>query len=142
MVRQSKKNDPASLLKRLEHLLANFVHELKYDDLRRKVPALVPANTALRSLGSALIEKQYAQSARDRILFYLRKYPRTIVSGNELMVVAGIGDWPRRVRELRVQFGWSVVSGLTAKEIALAEEVALPGTNLAAMKPSEYILID
>ena len=96
MARQPKRNDPAALLRRLEDLLANFERESQSSDLHRKVLALVPANTALRSLGSSLIDKQYAKSARDRILFYLRKYPRTIISGNELMVVAGIGEWARR----------------------------------------------
>jgi len=96
----------------------------------------------LRSLGSSLIDKQYAKSARDRILFYLRKYPHTVISGNELMVVAGIGEWARRVRELRVQFGWSIISGLTAKEMAQEEEVPFPDVDLSAMKPSEYILLD
>jgi hypothetical protein len=142
MAGQSKRNDPATLLSRLEDLPANFERELQSNDLRRKVLALVPANTVLRSLGSSLIDKQYAQGARDRIIFYLRKYPLTIISGNELMVVAGIGEWARRVRELRVEFGWSIISSLTAKEIAQEEEVPLPDANLSAMKPSEYILLD
>jgi hypothetical protein len=142
MVQQPKRNDPAALLKRLEKLLANFERELQSDDLRNKVLSLVPANTVLRSLGSSLIDKQYAKSARDRILYYLRKYPRTVINGNELMVVAGISEWARRVRELRVQFGWSIVSGLTAKEMAQEEEISIHGVDLSIMRPTEYILLD
>ncbi len=142
MTGQLKRTDPSALLKRLNDLLANFDRELQSDDLRKKVLALVPANAVLRSLGSSLIEKQFAVSARDRILYYLRRYPHTIISGHELMVVGGIGEWARRVRELRVQFGWSILSGLTAKEMAHEEEVSPADVDLSGMKPSEYILID
>ena len=55
----------------------------------------------------------WINSARDRILAYLRKYPKTLIAGNELMVVAGIDDWARRVRELRVEFGWAIYTGAT-----------------------------
>ncbi|MGC9196487.1 MAG: hypothetical protein ACP5IL_13690, partial [Syntrophobacteraceae bacterium] len=142
MCGHQKGYDPAILLKQMDRLLSNFDRELKTDDLRRKVLALVSANETLRHLGSSLIGRQYAKSGRDRILFYFRKYPHTIISGSELMVVSGINDWPRRIRELRVQFGWSIISGLTAKEIVLAEDPALANADLAAIKPSQYILLD
>lgn len=142
MTRQTKRNNPPALLGQLKDLLANFERELQTHDLRKKVLALVPANNVLRSLGSSLITRQYAASARDRILFYLRKYPHTIINGKELMVVSGIGEWARRVRELRVQFGWSIISGLTGKEMAQEEEVLSSDIDLSAMKPSEYILLD
>lgn len=142
MTGHPKKNDPVALLRQLKDLLSNFERELQSEDLRKKVLALVPANTALRSLGSSLIDRQFAVSARDRILFYLQKYPRTIISGNELMVIAAIGEWARRVRELRVQFGWAIVSGVTAKEIIQEEEFPFSDADLSAMKPSEYILLD
>lgn len=137
-----KIHDPASLLRRLEDLLANFERELQSQDLRKKVLALVPANDVLRSLGTSLIDKQLASSARDRIIFYFRKYPHTIICGQELMVVAGIEEWARRVRELRVQFGWSIISGLAAREMAHEEEILSPDLDLSAMKPSEYVLLD
>jgi len=63
-------------------------------------------------------------AARDRILQYLLKYPATVVQGEELMVVAGIGEWARRVRELRVEHGWSILTGNTVNE--MAEEGDLP----------------
>jgi hypothetical protein len=48
----------------------------------------------------------------------LRKYPFTILGGEELAVVSGISEWARRVRELRVQFGWPILSDITAKQMA------------------------
>ncbi len=115
MVRRSRQDDPEAIRLQLLELLNNFGSELSGDDLRPKVQALIPSFHLLRDLGSSLIPQQDADSARDRILFYLRKYPLTVIEGDELMVVAGIGEWARRVRELRVQYGWSIVSGVIAQ---------------------------
>jgi hypothetical protein len=95
----------------------------------------------LRDLGSSLIPKTDASSARERILFYLRKYPFLRIQGDELMVVAGIGEWARRVRELRVQFGWSIISGTTAKEMDSEGEFPLESVNVDELKPDDYILV-
>jgi len=102
----------------------------------------VPALHLLRDLGCSLIPKNLASSARKRILYYLQKYPGTVIPGEELMVVGGISDWARRVRELRVEFGWSIVSGVTAKEMFADGGVPIPGINPAKLATDDYILID
>lgn len=117
MPRRAKQGDPAVLREKLISLLTNFSEELKKDDLRPKVIALVPAFHVLRDLGSSLIPKEIAPSARDRILAYFRQYPYTVIDGEELMVVSGIGEYARRVRELRVEYGWWIYSGETFKNI-------------------------
>lgn len=142
MARRSKQHDPESLRHELVELLTNFESELKKRDLRLKVLSLVSAHTLLRDLGSSLIPKEYASSARDRILHYLQKYPCTVINGNELMVVAGIGEWARRVRELRVQFGWSIVNGVTAKEMNKEGEFPLEHVDVLKMGPDDYVLIN
>lgn len=144
MARRSKQRDPESLRKDLADLIENFDAELKTDDLRRKVLKLVPAFHFLRDLGSSLITEEIP-AAIERIIFYLRKYPRRIIRGDELMVVSGISDWPRRVRELRVQQGWSIISGVTAKEMAEAEEsgdIEIDGKYLSKIKTDEYVLLN
>lgn len=73
MPRRSRQNDPEYLQQKLIELLTNFSEELKNEDLRPKVVALVPAFHTLRDLGSSLIPKEIAPSARDRILAYLRQ---------------------------------------------------------------------
>ena len=100
--------------KQLQQLISNFEEELQSGNLRRKVLALIPCFHHLRDLGKSLIPSTIARSARDRILHYFLKYPGVIISGDELLVVSGIQEYARRVRELKVQFGWSIVSGLTA----------------------------
>lgn len=142
MARRRKQGDPEALRKKLVSLLVDFEKELQSGDLREKVLALLPVHNLMRDLGCSLIPKEYAASARERILAYFRKYPKTILGGEELMVVAGISDWARRVRELRVQFGWSIASGETAREMAKEEDLDLPGVDVSKMKTDDYVLLD
>lgn len=140
-----RKSSPEKLQQKLIDLLNNFSEELKRDDLRTKVVALVPAFKTLRALGSSLIPKNEASSARERIICYLRQYPQTVIDGNELMVVSGIIEWARRVRELRVQFGWWIYSGMTFKQMAQDPKDAAAfeamGIDPAKIKPSQYVLM-
>lgn len=106
MTRRPTEGTPKELRRQLVDLLDDFAKKLNQSDLRKKVLALVPAFHKLRDLGSSLIPRKEASAARDRILAYFRKYPLTIIHGDELMVVSGIQDWPRRLRELRCEFGW------------------------------------
>lgn len=133
--------ETAALQKKLLELIRNFESELFHDDLRQKVLSLVPVFHTLRNLGKSLITKQDAASARDRILFYFRKYPFIIINGDELLVVSAIQEYARRVRELRVQFGWSIISGLTGKEMAEEGEFPLENVDGMKMKPDDYVLL-
>jgi hypothetical protein len=138
MTRRPHLQDPEELRRQLIELLENFEKELRGGNLRKKVQALIPAHHLLRDLGSSLIPFEGVSAARDRILQYLLKYPKTVIKGEELMVVAGIGEWARRVRELRVQFGWSILTGVTGAEMADEGVQVLPGTE--AMRPDDYFL--
>ncbi len=129
------------LLNELKNLLTNFKKELESDSLRSKVLALVPSFNHLRELGKSLIPRAIARSARDRILHYFLKYPATIISGDELLVISGIQEYARRIRELKVQFGWSIVSGLTAKQMAEENEFPLPKIDIKSIGPSDYLLL-
>ena len=141
MPQRSKSANPEELRQKLVELLTNFQEQLKSDDLRFKVLALVPCQRLFRNLGCSLIPKEDANSGRDRILAYLRKYPLTVIGGEEVAVVSGIGEWPRRVRELRVEFGWSILSGLTAKEMKAEGEFPIKEVDVSKMKTDDYILI-
>lgn len=74
-------------------------------------------------------------------LHYLCKYHGIISACDELLVVSGIQEYARRVRELKVQFGWSIVSGLTAKQMAEENEFPLSNIDVTSMGPSDYILL-
>ena len=141
MSRRSKQSDPLTVLAELQELLSEFPKKLDKKELRAQVQALVPAYVLLRNLGSSLISKDHP-SGRDRILYYLRQYPNTIIHGEDLMVVAGISDWPRRTRELRVQFGWQIATGKTITEMRLSEEADGEDSSLPVMKADDYILLN
>ena len=132
--------DPEAVRQKVASLISNFEAELRSGELRTKVLALVPIFHGLRDLGKALIPSQYASAARDRILYYFREYPGTIINGDELLVVSGIQEYARRLRELRVQFGWTIVSGVTIKEMREEEAEEVPD-KLKAMRPNEYVLL-
>lgn len=132
--------DPEVIRKKVEGLIRNFEAELRSGELREKVLALVPVFHSMRELGKALIPAEYSSAARDRILYYFRTYPATIINGDELLVVSGIQEYARRLRELRVQFGWAIVSGVTINEMDQDESEEVPD-DLKTMKPNEYILL-
>lgn len=142
MARRKKTLDTETLREELSGLVAGLQAELRQPELRSKVLALVPVVHKLGDLGRSLIPQTDASSARDRILFYMRSYPQTVVTGDELYVVSGIGEWARRVRELRVQFGWPLISGLTANEMLKEGEFPLAGVDVDSMRPDHYILLD
>jgi hypothetical protein len=139
--KERRQVDPEVVRRRVEELIANFESELQTEELRPKVLALVPIFQKLRDLGKALIPSEYASAARDRILYYFRKYPGIIIAGDELLVVSGIQEYARRVRELRVQFGWAVASGVTIKEMREDQDAEIPN-ELKSMKPSDYVLLN
>ena len=140
MTRRSQPNDPELLRRELIELLENFEAELKTSNLRRKVLALVPAHHLLWDLGSSLVSSEGSSAARNRILQYLLKYPQVVIRSEELMVVAGINEYARRIRELRVEQGWALLSGNTVKEMAEEGELSVSGVD--GMKPDEYFLAD
>lgn len=152
MRRSRPDKEPEALSRALVDLLANFTAELQQSDLRAKVIALIPAFHKLRDLGSSLIPKNEAASARERVLAYFKRYPLTVIDGDELMVISGIAEWARRVRELRVQFGWSIYSGVTFRDIAEEAKAAkdehhtaamrdVLGIDPSAIKPDQYVLM-
>ncbi|MGV7928988.1 MAG: HNH endonuclease [Spirochaetota bacterium] len=138
---KNKKGDIESLLKYFHNLIENFESALEEEDLRQKVLTIIPLFHHLRSIGKSLIPKQDSASARDRILFYFKKYPYIVIKGDELLVVSAIQEYARRVRELRVQFGWSIINGITAKDMLSEGELQLENIDVARMKPDDYILI-
>ena len=139
--RKMKQADPETLRRELARLIENFEAELRSGELRTKVLSLVPIFHGLRELGKAFLPAECASAARDRILYYLRNYPRTVISGDELMVVSGIQEYARRVRELRVQLGWAIASGVSIKDMVEAGAEEVPD-DLKSMKTSDYVLLN
>lgn len=147
MRRSQPSEQPETLRQSLVELLTNFAAELEKPDLRAKVLALIPAVHKLRDLGSSLMPKTSGTSAIERIIAYLKNYPKTVIAGDEIMVVSGIGEWARRVRQLRVQFGWWIYSGVTFKQMAEDEQKDATilkeflGVDPVKIRPDQYVLM-
>lgn len=142
MAKHSKPGDPEKYRQNLVELLINFEFHLKNSELRTKVLNLVPATTLLQNLGASLIQDiTNGGGARERILAYFKKYVGTVLSGEELMVIAGISEYARRVRELRVEHGWRILTGVTLKSMEDEEIEALFGAQTPTLKPDQYILL-
>lgn len=139
--KKRKDVDPEAVRKEIEKLICNFENELQTGDLRPKVLALVPIFHGLRDLGKSLISSEYASSARNRILYYFCQYPRIVINGDELLVISGIQEYARRIRELRVQFGWAIASGGTVREMSEDGDENVP-TEFKSMMPDDYVLLN
>lgn len=129
------------LVAQIVSLLDGFENTSASADLRLRVQLLVPVYRNIMELGPSLIPREVASSARDRLLHYFRQYPLTVLPREELAVVAGIDEWARRVRELRVEFGWPIASGLTARQMAEADEFPLDNIDPLTLRTDDYILL-
>jgi 5-methylcytosine-specific restriction endonuclease McrA len=144
MPRRSQPGDVAAGVAEVRRLLSEFTVELQSGDLRRKVQSLVPVMRELRDLGSSLIPRSLATGGKERVLVYMRQYPRTVIAGEELDLVSGIGEWARRVRELRVESGWSIASGAAVRDMVAAGDlpaVLENGERVEGMPVDSYILL-
>lgn len=142
MARRSSISDPEELRGRLIELLENFEEHLNKSELREQVRQLIPANHLLRDMGSSLLRDEAPKAARERILCYLNKHVGVVIEGEELMVIGGISEYARRVRELRVQYGWKIITGNTIRDMeAAAAEAGDLGEDSSAMKPDDYMLL-
>lgn len=143
MTDRTNKSIPDETRRALIVLLTEFELNLERDDLREQVRRLVDANLLLRDLGISLPGLTEASSARERILLYLKKHVGQVLDGRELMVVSGISEYARRIRELRVQFGWQIISGMTLRDMQADEGAENSGFEFPVkkMRPDEYLLV-
>lgn len=108
------------LLKRLRALMESIPSGVpsKKEDIRREVKGLSGVMEDVRALAKLKLSGLTdAKAARDRILAYLKMFVRVVVDGAELQVVGGIQEFARRVRELRVQFGYRISTGYSAVDL-------------------------
>lgn len=124
----------------LSKLISDFENLADQKLLRPKVLHLVKVMHAFRNLGIAISPGGGTIGARQRILRYLQQHTGQIIHGDELMVVSGIQEYARRIRELRVEFGWPIVSGLTLSKMIEEEATHVEATD--SLRPDNYILLE
>src|SRR5687768_10085859 len=116
MAKRSQQGNPAEVRATLNEILNSLDEHFDDLDLRVRVKALIPVFQTIRKFGSSL-QPPGLRSGKARLLDYLRRYKGELIDGEELMVVSGIGEWARRVRQLRVEEGWPILSGVTVAEL-------------------------
>lgn len=148
MARRSQTGNPEELRLRLLDLLRDLPERLRNGSIGEQVSSLVEVNLHLRALGASIgasLAPEDSGSGRARLLAYLRIQVGQIVHTDELMIVAGIGDYPRRIRELRGDHGWPIISGLAVRDMRVAIDDGRPGSRaeqVGRMAPEEYMLIE
>jgi 5-methylcytosine-specific restriction endonuclease McrA len=103
--------DSVNRLKLASEQLLRFVDRLETgeagrDDLDRIVADIVGAQ---RAYFGPRPRASRGQGAKRKILDYLKQRVEEPVYGEELAVIGGIQDWPRRIRELRVEDGYDIL---------------------------------
>ncbi|MBN8549462.1 MAG: HNH endonuclease [Deltaproteobacteria bacterium] len=132
MTRKPKVLAVEVLTKEIDEKLKHFSISASKLSLREKVLRLVDIRRSVNDLGvSVAVEDGLSRTAaRDRIESYIVRHVSVIIDGEELAVVSGISEYARRVRELRTEKGYRIVSG--------ASNDADSGLNL---KPDQYLLL-
>lgn len=117
--------DPESILASVEVELKKYQEvlgglqgaELEQDSWLESAAELGVHAAAMRDRLSRVNKGMGIRSAQAAILMYLRKHVGESVPGAALAGVAGINEWARRVRELRVEHGWPIESGVTREDM-------------------------
>jgi hypothetical protein len=97
----------------IDEKLSRFRESANDLTLREQVLQLAAIQHDLRSLNvSACMKKGLvARGAMNRMLAYLQQHVGEVIAGAELEVVSGISEYARRLRQLRVERGYRIVTG-------------------------------
>src|SRR5688572_391889 len=107
MARRRGREDVAELATRVTESLRRFSERTTDSSLREKVALLADLLQATKDLGVGVVRDQGldASGALERLRLYLVACCGVSVTGRELEVVAGISEYARRVRQLRIEQG-------------------------------------
>ena len=133
--KRASKRPAASVELLLRHLieqLNEYEAEIGNTLLRDRVLRLIELQNSFRKLGVAIVvEEGYSSSSgRDRLRSYLVEHVGEVVEGEELAAVSGISEYARRVRELRNDEGFQILTGPE-----LNPETGRP------LRPDQYLLV-
>jgi hypothetical protein len=120
-----------SLISEIEENLTHY--KMSYQGLswRQKVLLLVKVSGGIKILGTKTDPSAASVGARERIRLYLQDNVGDVITARELEVVSGISEYGRRVRELRVQDGYKILTGCSND----------PESGIR-LRPSEYLLLE
>jgi biotin operon repressor len=103
--------DPVGRLRRAASRIDEIADRVDEGEATREEIDAVIAEVvgAQRQLFGARPRARAGEGGRHRILAYLKAHVGEDVSGEELAAASGIHEWARRLRELRVEQGYSII---------------------------------
>lgn len=119
------------LISEIEENLTQYKRSYRGLSWREKVLLLVEVSECVKKMGVNTNPATANVGGRERIRLYLRENTGIIITAAELEVVSGISEYGRRVRELRVQDGYKILTGYSNDPEA--------GIKL---RPNEYLLLE
>ena len=119
------------LISELDGKLKSLEEDYGDLDLRGKVLRLVELDYNTRCLSVSVIREHgiNERGAKGRIRAYLLQHVGTVIDGSELRVVSSISEYARRIRELRKEEGYKILTGASPD----------PETGVE-LRPDEYLL--
>ncbi len=102
-----------ALIRELDSHLRDYEQGFRGMTWREKVLLLVKAGVSFKELGKRSDPEAAKVGARDRLRLYLKRHVGVAIHASELEVVSGISEYARRVRELRVEEGFKILTGLS-----------------------------
>lgn len=132
MARRRKPLSVEDLVREIDRQLALFAEDVAGLTLREKVLRLVQLRGSVCDLGvTVAVDHGLSKTnALDRIRVYFEENVGAVLAGEELAVVSGISEYGRRIRQLRVEMGYRILSG------------ASPDANSGVeLLPDQYVLV-
>ncbi|MCP4592440.1 MAG: HNH endonuclease [bacterium] len=133
MARKRRRKSVDWLIRQIDAQLKSFGTERGNLTLRQKVLALCEVHENVKDLGVNVVHEHgwNACAAVERIRLYFIEHESIVLDSAEIAVVSGISDYPRRIRELRVESGYQIASGSSPD----------PDSGIV-LKPDQYLLVD
>jgi hypothetical protein len=119
-----------TLITEVEAGLEQYRKDYRGLSWREKVLLLVTVCGSVKRLGKTTNPDAAQVDARERIRLYLLDNVGVVIAAAELEVVSGISEYGRRVRELRVQDGYKILTGHSNDPEAGVE-----------LRPDNYLLL-
>lgn len=107
---------------------------LSVDEWQETAAALGQQLAVYRNACAEINNSYGLTSAQQRLLRYLQTHVGEVVDGDRLAGVSAIHEWARRVRELRVEHGWRIETGVQRPDLTADQYVLTsldPDTTLA-----------
>jgi len=98
---------------------------------REKVLLLIKLHEPISELGKYSNPELGRVGARERVRLYFLEHPGLVIDAKELEVVSGISEYARRIRELRVEEGYKIITGK-----------GWPDDSPLKLKQDQYILLE